>query len=231
LARRGDPWAQYGIGLLHDPLEENGDAETAVIAERWYLKAANRALPQAQDKLARLYASGAGAVARDPDRAVLLWQTAARRGYAPAVDNLLAFKVAESQKIGPQRPTPAEKAAPSQTLDEMKAAGEAAGHFAADGTQAGRANSWYQLAAELGAVDARRPLSERKAPAGSTDVVERPDPGSLPQPSASTGEETQESDPPGARTPRAHAAKTPAREPPRGAPTTAPIYLMQLGSL
>lgn len=161
-ARDGDPWAQYAIGLLHDPLSAFARSGDAVRAARWYLKAADQGLPHAQDRLARLYAHGVGAVAADPARAVLLWQRAALAGHGAAVDRLLAFKVAQASAPEPGLNVATSPSPRTASVADLRAAVEAAEYFDRADRPAGRdkvrADSWRQLAAELGDADTRRRL-------------------------------------------------------------------------
>lgn len=234
LAQRGDPWAQYGMGLLHDPLKGTAGPETATVAERWYLKAADQALPQAQDKLAQLYASGAGPVARDPARAVLLWQTAAQRGYAPAVDHLIAFKVAQAQAVGPDADGETAPVSRTVAVEDLRAAVEAAGYFASRGTSGdgnrARATSWYQLAAELGDADARRQLRDRgePSPPAEPDAGSEPTAARQPPPAAENGATPT----PSAQQPtQARRRQTSGPRRMTGEQTGPRSYILQLGSL
>lgn len=240
LANHGDPWAQYGVGLLHDPLGGAGAREAAAMAERWYLKAAKQGLVQAQDKLARLYARGAGPVARDPERAVLLWQTAARRGYALAVDNLLAFKVAESKKIALEHVEGGNEIPNTVSVGDLRAAVETAEYFDRPSRKRADAetyaDSWYQLAAELGDPIARRRLDdavhEKEQPEAEGLSAALSATGPVPVNTASTSPNVSSeaaADPIAPRT----LGDRPVTEPPpmTQAPPTDPIYTLQLGSL
>ena len=84
-AQRGDPVAQYNIGLLHAfGLGVAKDPETAAA---WYRKSADQGYDKAQAVLGLLYATGVG-VPRDTQEAVRWWKLAAAQGNADARFNL-----------------------------------------------------------------------------------------------------------------------------------------------
>jgi TPR repeat protein len=86
LAERGDPRAQFGLGLIYEVgFGSSGPDEEEAL--RWYRQAARQGLPAAQNNLGLMYAEGR-AVTRDPVLAVTLWREAAEAGYGPAQFNL-----------------------------------------------------------------------------------------------------------------------------------------------
>ena len=86
LAERGDPLAQFGLGLIY----ERGIPGTPMDPEEalhWYRRAARHGVAPAQNNLAAMYAEGR-VVSRDPGLAVTFWRQAAEAGYGPAQLNL-----------------------------------------------------------------------------------------------------------------------------------------------
>ncbi|MCA3556093.1 tetratricopeptide repeat protein [Aestuariivirga sp.] len=86
LAKVGDVDAQYQVGLAY----ETGRNVTADEAEaaRWFRQAALQGSVEAQYRLARLVSRGARGLKQDYPTALKLYQDAAAKGYAPAMDAL-----------------------------------------------------------------------------------------------------------------------------------------------
>lgn len=85
-AADGEALSQYGLGKLYETGLE-GFPPNMDLAIEWYEKAAEQGVPAALNNLGRLYADGRG-VARDTERAVLLWAQAAQLGHPHAQYNL-----------------------------------------------------------------------------------------------------------------------------------------------
>lgn len=81
LAERGDPPAQYYLGLMYQ--DGKGLPEDLAQALGWYRRAADRNLPSAQKNLADLYYLGKG-VARDYAAAANWYRKAAEAGHSEA---------------------------------------------------------------------------------------------------------------------------------------------------
>jgi cell division protein FtsN len=97
LAERGDPRAQFGLGLIYEVgFGSSGPDEEEAL--RWYRQAARQGLPAAQNNLGLMYAEGR-AVTRDPVLAVTLWREAAEAGYGPAQFNL-AMALQDGMGVG-----------------------------------------------------------------------------------------------------------------------------------
>jgi TPR repeat protein len=77
LATRGDPLAQFNMGLLYETGQGVGRAPD--IAAQWYERAAKQGVAAAQYNLAVLYQSGRG-VGRDLERSLYWLEVAARDG-------------------------------------------------------------------------------------------------------------------------------------------------------
>lgn len=86
LAKVGDVDAQYEVGLAY----ETGDGVALDEAEaaRWFRQAALQGSVEAQYHLARLVARGAKGLKQDYPTALKLYQDAAAKGHAPAMDAL-----------------------------------------------------------------------------------------------------------------------------------------------
>jgi TPR repeat protein len=85
LATKGDPEAQFKLGLMYQDAEgeEKNDAEAA----RWFRKAAEQGHAAAQNKMGNLYATGSG-VTQNFEKAMAWYQLAADQGYPGALYNL-----------------------------------------------------------------------------------------------------------------------------------------------
>ncbi len=84
-AERGDPVAQYNLGVCYDNGE--GVAKNQVEAVKWYRKAAEQGLAKAQFNLGNCYHNEKG-VAKDQVEAVKWCRKAADQGLAEAQFNL-----------------------------------------------------------------------------------------------------------------------------------------------
>lgn len=85
LAERGNPIAQYNLGIMHD--EGRGVRRNGAEAAKWYRKAANRGNAEAQFVLGILYQEGQG-VRKNVAQAAKWFRHAAGRGHAGAQINL-----------------------------------------------------------------------------------------------------------------------------------------------
>jgi TPR repeat protein len=85
LADRGDPNAQYRLGVLYD--QGHGVLQDSTAAMRWYRKAADQGNTDAQFTIGIMYAKGEG-VPQDFAAAVAWYRKAAEQGYASAQNNL-----------------------------------------------------------------------------------------------------------------------------------------------
>jgi TPR repeat protein len=85
LAERGNPSAQFYLGLLYD--KGDGVSQDYTVARTWYEKAAVQGYAMAQFYLGVLYDKGYG-VPRDYTVARTWYENAAARGYAMAQTNL-----------------------------------------------------------------------------------------------------------------------------------------------
>ena len=74
-------------GRRSTPKESVSKAKDNADAEKWYRKAAERGLPEAQNNLGLMYVIGRG-VPQDDSEAVVWFRKAAQQGYAPAQSNL-----------------------------------------------------------------------------------------------------------------------------------------------
>ena len=74
-AKYNYPPAMFSLGVI---MAKNGKYESAA---RWWLKASNSDLPEAQYNLARLYSQGMG-VKKDPDKAQYWYKKAAKSALA-----------------------------------------------------------------------------------------------------------------------------------------------------
>jgi TPR repeat protein len=85
LAERGNPVAQYNLGVLY----ENGQGlpKDYKLAAEWYRKGADQGYSEAQNNLANMYAFGLG-VEKNPAEAVVWMRKAAQQGQAGAQLNL-----------------------------------------------------------------------------------------------------------------------------------------------
>jgi localization factor PodJL len=86
LAQRGDPKAQFELGVRYAE-GRGGVARDSKLAAEWFYKAADQGLPLAQYRLGSFYEKGIG-VERDFDRARSLYEKAASAGNARAMHNL-----------------------------------------------------------------------------------------------------------------------------------------------
>ncbi|MHA1108407.1 MAG: tetratricopeptide repeat protein, partial [Alphaproteobacteria bacterium] len=84
-AHRGDPNAQYDLGLLYG--SGNGIAKNLTEAAKWYRRAADQGHARAQAMLGVLFNSGQG-VPRSQIEAIKWWRRAAQQGNADARFNL-----------------------------------------------------------------------------------------------------------------------------------------------
>lgn len=84
-AHRGDPGAQYNLGLLYG--SGNGIAKNLTEAAKWYRRAADQGHAKAQAMLGVLFSSGQG-VPQSQTEAIKWWQRAADQGDADARFNL-----------------------------------------------------------------------------------------------------------------------------------------------
>jgi hypothetical protein len=84
-AHRGDPAAQYSLGLLYG--SGNGIAKNLFEAAKWYRRAAEQGHAKAQAMLGMLYNSGLGVPQSHPE-AIKWWRRAADQGDADARFNL-----------------------------------------------------------------------------------------------------------------------------------------------
>ena len=85
LAKQGNVYAQYNLGLMYDL--GKGVAKDEVQAVAWYQKAAEQDYASAQFNLGLMYNLGKG-VAKDEVQAVAWYQKAAEQGIADAQYNL-----------------------------------------------------------------------------------------------------------------------------------------------
>lgn len=85
-AARGDPKAQYFLGLMYDQGLEGVEPQPGRAAD-WYERAAVQGHPQAQHRLAVLLQTGRG-VPRDLERAAELYRQAASQGVLESQFNL-----------------------------------------------------------------------------------------------------------------------------------------------
>ena len=86
LAKVGDVDAQYQVGLAYE-LGQTVSVDEAEAA-RWFRQAALQGNVEAQYHLARLVSRGAKGLKQDYPTALKLYQDAAAKGYAPAMDAL-----------------------------------------------------------------------------------------------------------------------------------------------
>ena len=82
---KDDPRLQLQLAMLY---RQKGDMKEAV---KWYEKAAEQGLPEAQHALAGCYREGEG-VAKDPAKAKALYEKAAKQGYGPSQSVLEEWK-------------------------------------------------------------------------------------------------------------------------------------------
>ena len=94
LAAKGEPRAQYAIGLIYD--RGKGVKQNKETAVNWYRKAAEGGLPQAQYSMGMHYAKGEG-VPQDLREALTWFQIAETNGHDKAVQ--------DSSAAEPHRPT------------------------------------------------------------------------------------------------------------------------------
>jgi hypothetical protein len=87
LAEKGDPYAQYGVGIMYD--NGQGVTEDNGAAAKWYMKAAVQGQAEAQYNLAKMYDLGEG-VERDEATAMLWYRKAAEQGDELAIEALRA---------------------------------------------------------------------------------------------------------------------------------------------
>ncbi|HAM72148.1 MAG TPA: hypothetical protein DCM86_10940 [Verrucomicrobiales bacterium] len=101
-AERGDSKAQFALGreLAEAAVPDLGGAA------RWFQRAADQGVAEAQYRLAVCYLNGQG-VAQDPDKATLFLRKAAEQGHAGAQDSL-GVRYATGQGV-PQNDTEAVK--------------------------------------------------------------------------------------------------------------------------
>jgi hypothetical protein len=85
LAEKGDPSAQYNLGVMYH--NGRGVEKDEVEAFKWYQKAAEQGDADAQNNLGVMYANGRG-VEKDEVEAVKWYQKAAEQGDAAAQTNL-----------------------------------------------------------------------------------------------------------------------------------------------
>ena len=86
LAKVGDVDAQYEVGLAYET--GKGVAVDEAEAARWFRQAALQGNVEAQYHLARLVSRGTKGLKQDYPTALKLYQDAAAKGYAPAMDAL-----------------------------------------------------------------------------------------------------------------------------------------------
>ncbi|PZF76972.1 sel1 repeat family protein [Aestuariivirga litoralis] len=86
LAKVGDVDAQYQVGLAYET--GKGVAVDEAEAARWFRQAALQGNVEAQYHLARLVSRGAKGLKQDYPTALKLYQDAAAKGFAPAMDAL-----------------------------------------------------------------------------------------------------------------------------------------------
>ena len=86
LAKVGDVDAQYQVGLAYETGKNVAVDEAE--AARWYRQAALQGNVEAQYHLARLVSRGTKGLKQDYPTALKLYQDAAAKGYAPAMDAL-----------------------------------------------------------------------------------------------------------------------------------------------
>lgn len=154
LAEAGNPVAQFNLGKLY----EYGGGEVGQDypqAARWYQKAADHDIAEAQNNLGLMYAQGFG-VPRDSRRAAELWQQAADANYSLAQYNLaLAYFRGEGvDRDARQAVIWFEQAALAGLPDAQYAMGQLLRLGRAGPRDEGQALTWYQRAAAQGHAEA-----------------------------------------------------------------------------
>ena len=156
-AERGDPEAQYSLGLMY--AAGRGVPQNFAEARKWFRKSAEQGNARAQTGLGLMYMQGAG-VRQDYAEARRWWQRAAEQGYAVAQHNL---GVMYSEGIGvPQNNDEGVKwyrkaaeqgyAGAQYSLGFMYAAGRGVPQNFAE------ARKWFRKSADQGNADAQYEL-------------------------------------------------------------------------
>ena len=162
LADEGHSEAEFFVGFMFDT-GKGVKARPGTEAAKWYRMAADHGHAMALNNLADLYLNGRG-VSRDVDRAVALYQKAARGGDPVAQTNSgpNSTCTAEACRASPPRRSPgSDKAAaaglwPGHVLSGADAAPRL-GHAGGPGDKRG---SWFGKAADAGSKQAERALEE-----------------------------------------------------------------------
>ena len=86
LAKQGEAYAQYNLGLIY--FKGEGVPKNDTEAVKWFRKAADQGHATAQFNQGLMYASGIGGVPENDTEAVKWYRKAADQGFAPAQYNL-----------------------------------------------------------------------------------------------------------------------------------------------
>lgn len=154
LAERGDPFAQFIVGQLHE--RGSGVPQNPREAARWYARAAQAGQAEAMNNLGFLYEQGTG-VPQDYQEAMRLYKRAAEAGNAVAASNL-ANAYLEGRLVARDDPEAARWFERGARLDDPVAQFNLGRMYdigrgvAIDVKQACH---WYQQAAELGSPAAQ----------------------------------------------------------------------------
>lgn len=157
LAEKGDPAAQYNLGLCY--FRGEGVTKDMVESVKWYRKAADQDHADALNYLGLCYSQGYG-VAKDEVEAVKWWRKAADQGYASAQSNLgyyysKNFNVPEDQIESVKW---FRKAADQGDSDAMNRLGLCCILGIGVPKDEVEAVKWYRKSAELGDADAQSNL-------------------------------------------------------------------------